>query len=137
ASLLAEILQSMQPNLPYLGWFPHGDEMTGVTLCAQNSAVVVAADFFYNASVFSGVHAPVRSYQPPVKAPKLAKKIYVSFTMVEGDNIQYDQHRLRQLWDDPSRGQVSLGWSINVLLLDIAPSMLSYFQRTQTPNDLL
>lgn len=137
ASLLAEILQSMQPDLPYLGWFPNGDEMTGVTLCAQNSAVVVAADFFYNASVFSGVRAPVRSYQPPARAPKLAKKIYVSFTMVEGDNIQYDQHRLRQLWDDPARGQVPLGWSVSVLLLDIARSMLSYFQRTQTPNDLL
>lgn len=137
ASLLAEILQSMQPDLPYLGWFPHGDEMTGVTLCAQNSTVVVAADFFYNASVFSGVRAPVRSYQPSVTVPKLAKKIYVSFTMVEGDNIQYDQHRLRQIWDDPARGQVPLGWSISVLLLDIAPSMLSYFQQTQTANDLL
>ena len=137
ASLLAEILQSMQPDLPYLGWFPHGDEMAGVTLCAQNSSVVVAADFFYNASVFSGVRAPVRSYQPSVTVPKLAKKIYVSFTMVEGDNIQYDQHRLRQIWDDPARGQVPLGWSISVLLLDIAPSMLSYFQQTQTANDLL
>ena len=57
--------------------------------------------------------------------------------MVEGDNIQYDQHRLRQIWDDPVRGQVPLGWSISVLLLDIAPAMLSYFQRTQTDNDLL
>lgn len=137
ASLLTQILQTMQPNLPYLGWFPHGDEMTGVTLCAQNSTVVVAADFFYNASVFSGVRAPVTAHQPSVPLPKLSKKIYVSLTMVEGDNIQYDQHRLRQIWDDPGRGKVPLGWSISVLLLDIAPSMLSYFQKTQTMNDLL
>ena len=137
ASLLAQLLQTMQPDLPYLGWFPHGDEMTGVTLCAQNSTVVVAADFFYNASVFSGVRATVKGSQPAAQVPKLQNKIYVSFTMVEGDNIQYDQHRLRQIWDDPSRGQVPLGWSISVLLLDIAPSMLAYFQQTQTPNDLL
>jgi hypothetical protein len=44
---------------------------------------------------------------------------------------------MRQIWDDPARGQVPLGWSISVLLLDIAPGMLSYFQRTQTENDLL
>ncbi len=137
ASLLAQILSSMQPNLPYLGWFPHGDEMTGVTLCAQNSTAVVAADFFYNASVFSGVRAPVKCDQPAAPVPTLSKKIYVSLTMVEGDNIQYDQHRLRQIWDDAERGQVPLGWSISVLLLDIAPSMLAYFQRTQTANDLL
>jgi hypothetical protein len=137
AALFAQILQTMQPDTPYLGWFPNGDEMTGVTLCAQNASAVGAADFFFNASVFSGVRAPIRSYQPAAQVPQLANKIYLSLTMVEGDNIQYDQHRLRQMWDDPVRGQVPLGWSISVLLLDIAPAMLGYFQRTQTANDLL
>jgi hypothetical protein len=137
AALFAQILQTMEPDTPYLGWFPSGDEMTGVTLCAQNAAVVVAADYFYNASVLSGVRAPIKSFQPPAPVPQLGNKIYLSLTMVEGDNIQYDQHRLRQIWDDPTRGQVPLGWSISVLLLDIAPAMLSYFQQTQTANDLL
>src|SRR5579875_4063009 len=111
--------------------------MPAVALCAQYSSPVVAADVFYNGSAFSGIRAPIRPYQPPAKTPQLAKKIYVSFTMVEGDNIQYDQHRMRQMWDDPARGQVPLGWSISVLLRDIAPAMLSYFQQTQTANDLL
>jgi hypothetical protein len=137
AALFAEILQTMEPDIPYLGWFPNGNEMTGVTLCAQNATVVAAADFFYNASVLSGVRAPIKSFQPSASVPQLGNKIYLSLTMVEGDNIQYDQHRLRQIWDDPTRGQVPLGWSISVLLLDIAPAMLSYFQRTQTTNDLL
>lgn len=137
AALFAQILQAMQPDSPYLGWFPNGDEMTGVTLCAQNASAVLAADYFFNASAFSGVRAPVRSYQPTVATPQLTNKIYVSLTMVEGDNIQYDQHRMRQMWDDPTRGQVPLGWSISILLLDIAPAMLSYFQQTQTANDLL
>ena len=137
AALFTQILQTVEPDTPYLGWFPQGHEMTGVTLCAQYATVVVAADYFYNASVFSGVRAPIKSYQPLAPTPKLANKIYLSLTMVEGDNIQYDQHRLRQMWDDPARGQVPLGWSISVLLLDIAPALLSYFQRTQTANDLL
>jgi hypothetical protein len=137
ATLFAQILQTMEPDTPYLGWFPNGDEMTGVTLCAQNSSVVVAADYFYNGTVLSGVPAPIKAFQPPAPVPQLGNKIYLSLTMVEGDNIQYDQHRLRQIWDDPTRGQVPLGWSISILLLDIAPAMLSYFQRTQTANDLL
>jgi hypothetical protein len=137
ATLLAQILKNFEPDTAYLGWFPNGDEMPGVTLCAQNSAYVVAADDFYNATVFSGVRAPIRTTQPSAKAPQLANKIYLGLILVEGDNIQYNQHRMRQMWDDPARGQVPLGWSISVLLRDIAPAMLSYYQQTQTPNDLL
>jgi len=137
AALFSQILQTVEPDTPYLGWFPNGNEMTGVTLCAQNATVVVAADYFYNGSVFSGVQAPVKSFQPRAPIPQLANKIYLSLTMVEGDNIQYDQHRMRQMWDDPTRGQVPLGWSVSVLLLDIAPALLGYYQQTQTPNDLL
>ena len=137
ATLFAQILKSFDPNTAYLGWFPNGDEMSGVTLCAQNSAYVVAADDFYNSTAFSGVRAPIRRTQPPAKVPRLQNKIYLSLTMVEGDNIQYNQHRMRQMWDDPMRGQVPLGWSISVLLRDIAPAMLSYYQETQTQNDLL
>src|SRR5579875_507404 len=111
--------------------------MPAVALCAQYSSPVVAADVFYNGSAFSGIRAPIRPYQPPAKTPQLAKKIYLSLILVEGDNIQYDQHRMRQMWDDPARGQVPLGWSISVLLMDIAPAMLSYYQQTQTANDLL
>jgi len=137
AALFAQILQTVEPDTAYLGWFPNGDEMSGVTLCAQHSTVVVAADYFYNGSVFSGVRAPIKTYQPSASIPQLTNKIYLSLTMVEGDNVQYDQHRMRQMWDDPTRGQLPLGWSISVLLLDIAPAMLSYYQQTQTENDLL
>jgi hypothetical protein len=137
AALFSKILETVEPSSPYLGWFPQGHEMTGVTLCGQHAVPVVAADYFYNASAFSGIRAPIKQTQPSSPKVKLENKIYLSFTMVEGDNIQYNQHRMRQIWDDPARGLVPLNWSISVLLLDIAPAMLAYFQQTQTANDLL
>ncbi len=137
SALFSEALKLMQPDAPYLGWFPQGHEMTGVTLCGQNSSPVVAADFFYNGSALSGVYAPVRSRKSNLPVPQIANKIYLTLTMVEGDNIQYNQHRMRQIWDDPNRGQTPINWSVSVLLADIAPSMLHYFQQTQTENDLL
>lgn len=137
AAMFARVLKTLQPDSPYLGWFPQGHEMTGVTLCGQNSSPVVAADFFYNGTVFSGARGRVKASQPPARVPKLENKIYLTMTMVEGDNIQYNQHRMRQIWDDSGRGQVPLNWSVSVLLLDIAPTMLEYFQQTQTANDLL
>ncbi|GGH04921.1 GxGYxYP domain-containing protein [Silvibacterium dinghuense] len=138
ATLMGQILATFEPDTAYLGWFPNGDEMPGVTLCGQNSTYVVAADVFYNGSALSGVRAPIRQSQKPVKPPtKVENKIYISFTMVEGDNIQYNQHRMLMMWEDATRGQVPLGWSISVLLRDIAPAMLSYYQETATANDLL
>jgi hypothetical protein len=55
----------------------------------------------------------------------------------QGDNLQYMQHRLRRLWDDPARGRVPLNWSVNPLVWEIAQTILSYYLRTRTANDTL
>src|SRR5882757_2664346 len=138
AALFTSILERSTPDTPYLGWFPQGHEMTGVTLCGQHASPVVAADFYINGSVFAGgARAPISSRvtHPPV--PKVENKIYLTLTMVEGDNAQYDQHRMRDMWDDAGRGAVPLNWSISVLLYDLGPAILGYYQRTATANDLL
>jgi putative glycoside hydrolase with GxGYxYP motif/GxGYxY motif-containing protein len=138
AALFTSILQRAKPDTPYLGWFPQGHEMTGVTLCGQHASPVVAADFYINGSVFAGgARAPISSRitHPPV--PKIENKIYLTLTMVEGDNAQYNQHRMRDMWDDAGRGAVPLNWSISVLLYDLGPAILGYYQRTATANDLL
>ena len=138
SALFETILKRAKPNTPYLGWFPLGHEMPGVTLLSRYASPVVATDNLFNGSVFAGVRERVRSRVPtPPPMPKLENKIYLTLTMVEGDNVQYCQHRLRDLWDDPGRGSVLLNWSISTLLADIAPSFLNYYQRTRTENDLL
>jgi GxGYxYP putative glycoside hydrolase C-terminal domain/GxGYxY sequence motif in domain of unknown function N-terminal len=137
AALFAQILEKVGADTPYLGWFVGGHEDPGVTLCSQHSVAVGAADFLNNATVFGGVRAPVLPWQPPATIPQLQNKVYVTLTMSEGDNLQYDEHRLRSIWDDLNRGQVPINWSISPLLLDAAPSMLHYYQSTQTENDFL
>jgi hypothetical protein len=137
-ALFTEVLKGVQPDTPYLGWFPQGNEMPGVTLCGQYASPVIAADFYINGSVFAG-GAPAaissRITHPPV--PKVQKKIYLTLTMVEGDNAQYNQHRMRDIWNDAGRGAVPLNWSISAFLYDLGPAIFSYYQRTATANDLL
>ena len=132
-----KVLAKVEPNTPYLGWFPGGHESEGVSLCSEHGVVVLAADFFNNGTVLGGIRAPIRASSPAVTTPPLENKVYVTLTMSEGDNIQYDQHRMRDLWDNPDRGRVPLNWSINPLLMDCGPGLLSYYQQTRTPNDLL
>jgi hypothetical protein len=138
AALFTSILKRAQPDTPYLGWFPQGHEMTGVTLCGQYASPVVAADFYINGSVFAGgAPAPISSRITHPPTPKVANKIYLTLTMVEGDNAQYNQHRMRAIWDDEGRGAVPLNWSISAFLYDIGPAIFGYYQRTATANDLL
>jgi hypothetical protein len=134
-ALFTQLLSSVQPGTPYLGWFDN--EINGVSLTSKHAVEVFAADYFHNLTVFSGARAPINSRPAPAPVPALQNKIYVTFTVSDGDNIQYDEHRMRLLWDNSARGSVPLNWSINPAIYDAAPFILSYYQRTATKNDLL
>lgn len=137
--LLSTLLADLPTPAPYLGWWPASvnGEDDGTQLTSQHGVYVVAADWCTNLTVLGGVPAPIRSSQYSPPAPPLASKIYVTLTMTEGDNLQYGQHRMRQIWDDPNRGKVPLNWSTQPLAIDAAPTVLSYYQRTASPNDYL
>lgn len=140
-ALFEKILSDVPAGTPYLGWFSNDTEgeFNGVELLSNHSVYVLAADWFSNLTVFSGTQAKGLGPLPneKVKAPKLENKIYVTYTFSEGDNFQYNQHRLRHLWDDPNRGKVPINWTSSPLLYDGAPAMLSYYRSTATANDQL
>ncbi len=140
ADLMNQIFAKVEPTTPYLGWFPggvSGGEWGGVGYASQHGIEVLAADFFNNATVLSGTRDPISTSRRPVPAATLQNKVYVTLTVMEGDNVQYDQHRMRAIWDHPDRGKVATNWTIDPLLADLAPAMFSYYQRTATANDLL
>ena len=137
-ALFERILSEVEPYTPYLGWFASDiqGEFGGTELVAAHGGYVVPADFLCNATVFAGVRTDVGG-QPAPPAPELENKIYIALTMGEGDNFQYNQHKLRVLWEDPNRGALPISWTTSPLLADGAPSMLAYYQRTATENDCL
>ncbi|WP_053373615.1 GxGYxYP domain-containing protein [Paenibacillus sp. FJAT-27812] len=137
-ALFEKILSDVKPGTPYLGWFSNDvdGEFSGVEITSNHGVYVLAADWFSNLTVFSGTKANAFK-EKAAQAPKLENKIYVTYTFSEGDNFQYNQHKMRILWDDPSRGKVPLNWTSSPLLYDGAPAMLNYFRETATDNDLL
>ncbi|TJY41109.1 hypothetical protein E5161_15555 [Cohnella pontilimi] len=137
-ALFEKILSDVQPGTPYLGWFSNDveGEFSGVEITSSHGVYVLAADWFSNLTVFSGKTAPSPAPKK-VKTPKLENKIYVTYTFSEGDNLQYNQHRMRNLWNDPNRGKVPINWTSNPLLYDAAPAMLNYYRSTATDNDQL
>ena len=136
-ALFERILGDVAPYTPYLGWFAQdvAGEFSGTQLCSEHSVYVLAADWFSNMTVWSGTRAST-SAPPAPPTPALENKIYVTFTMSEGDNLQYNQRRMRLMWGDPGRGSVPINWTTSPLLVDAAPAMLHYYQSTATSNDL-
>jgi hypothetical protein len=57
--------------------------------------------------------------------------------MSDGDNLQEDEGLVPLKWSDGNRGNVPISWTISPALVDVAPVILRYFQRTATLNDLL
>ncbi|MET7280213.1 GxGYxYP domain-containing protein [Kribbella sp. NPDC005582] len=139
-ALLTEHFAKWPTLAPYMGWFANdvSGEWDGVDLASKGGSPVIAADFYMNGSVHAGFTAPISEKVRPVRRiTKPKNKVYLTLTFGEGDNIQYCQRHMRDLWDDPKRGEAPANWTISPMLLETGPGLFSHFQRTATANDLL
>jgi len=145
--LMQRILSAFPAGTIHLGWFI--DEPHGVSLTSKAAMPVLASDYFENLEVWTSLQN-VQSggqgqevsrqgdlEQAGVNPAPTVPKAYVSFTMSDGDNLQYDQHRMAGLWRDPVRGSIPIGWTISPSLIQTAPSMAAYYMSTASPNDEL
>ena len=135
ASLAQPFFDGMPPvQGVYTGWWPN--EGAGVSFGGQFGIPTYATDFFENATIYGGITTKINMPAiPPM--PTLQNKIYVSLVLSDGDNAQYMQHHMMQLWNDPARGSVPIGWTSSSLASDLDPQMLNYYQSTATADDEL
>ena len=117
-----------------LGWY--SSERSGITTASEFGIGTMPADFYLNASVYSGTDRRIHIPAVP-RMPELSNKVYVALFISDGDNIQYTQRALRRVWDRtaPTRGKVPLNWTIAPGLVDIGPGILNYYYTSATSND--
>lgn len=134
SSLLNSFLSSMPAGSNYMGWWP--EEAPGVQRASQYGIATIASDWCSNLTMHSGTSRTVTVKPTPPK-PVLQNKIYVAFILSDGDNLQYVEHLMRKLWNNPDRGSVPIGWTLSPAMLDAMPGALNYFYQTATDNDNL
>ena len=121
--LMQAIFKEYPPGAVHLGWFI--DEGSGVSLTSDAAIEVLASDYFYNLEVWTSKQpaAAIARVTPLAQAiPSLTpNQVAISFTISDGDNLQYIQHRMLRLWGDPARGSFPLGWTISPVLIQAAP----------------
>jgi hypothetical protein len=134
SALLNRFLSSMPAGSNYMGWWP--EEGPGVERGSVYGIATIASDWATNLTVHSGMPRTVNIKPMPSK-PALQNKIYVAFILSDGDNLQYVEHLMRKLWDNPDRGAVPIGWTLSPAMLDAMPGALNYYWQTSTSNDNL
>lgn len=133
--LLDSFYYSMAPGSSYVGWYPN--EVAGVQETSLFGITSYAADLSQNLTILGAGSHRISHPLSQRATPVLRNKIYVALFMSDGDNVQVDQHLLATKWADPYRGSVPIGWTIDPVLVDMAPAILNYYWETATPNDEL
>jgi len=134
STLLNSFLSSMPAGAVFTGWWP--EEGAGITRASSYGIATVASDYCSNLTVHSGTSRTVTPKPMPAR-PALQNKIYVAFILSDGDNLQYVEHLMRKLWNNPDRGSVPMGWTLSPAMLDAMPGALNYYHQTSTNNDNL
>ncbi|MDR6565152.1 T9SS type A sorting domain-containing protein [Chitinophaga ginsengisegetis] len=134
SELLNSFLSSMPAGASFMGWWP--EEGSGITRASSYGIATVASDYATNLTVHSGMPRTVTVKPIPPK-PALKNKIYVAFILSDGDNLQYVEHLMRKLWNNPDRGSVPIGWTLSPAMLDAMPGALNFYHQTSTNNDNL
>ncbi|PWV51546.1 GxGYxYP domain-containing protein [Chitinophaga sp. S165] len=134
SELLNSFLSSMPAGANYMGWWP--EEAPGVERASTYGIATVASDWSTNLTVHSGMPRTVNIKPMPAK-PALQNKLYVAFILSDGDNLQYVEHLMRKLWNNPDRGSVPIGWTLSPAMLDAMPGALNYYHQSSSNNDNL
>ena len=133
------ILDQYGSNALVIGWPGINMErayVNSISLCGKS---VVCADWgFANGSIVSGFE----NYYPtectstvPDTETVINNKVYISFTISDGDAWHYATKELLAFWNSPARGAVPITWTIPTLFAKYNPTLLNYLYDTKSPLD--
>ena len=140
AAATKRILQATPRGIPILGWFKSPtltEENSFVQLASGEGKFVVGAQDVPNLTVLTALGRNATRNQPasaPTSTP-LENKTYVVLAVPDGDNIDFAAGRMQELWSEPTRGTIPFAWSLNPLLVELAPPLLDALYDTASPLD--
>ena len=140
AAATRRILHATPRGIPILGWFRSPtltEENSFVQLASGEGKFVVGVQDVPNLSVLTALgRNETRRQASSGAAPlPLEDKTYVVLAVPDGDNVDFAAGRMQELWSEPVRGTIPFAWSLNPLLVELAPPLLDSYYRSATPLD--
>ncbi|MGC8839625.1 MAG: hypothetical protein ACP5UM_14585, partial [Anaerolineae bacterium] len=139
---LAARLQRAVEARPFptiFGWHTQrDDELSFMVLLSANGLRLVPSHLASNFSFHSRVpyEGPfVQDHASPSEVRLEPDKVYLTFTLSDGDQLVLMNTAELGNWRREERGRVPFNWECQPLLVEIAPALLSRYHRTRAPND--
>jgi hypothetical protein len=130
-----------RPFPTIFGWHTQrDDELSFMVLLSANGLRLVPSHLASNFSFHSQVpyEGPfVQDHASPTEVRLEPDKVYLTFTLSDGDQLVLMNTAELGNWRREERGCVPFNWEIQPLLVEIAPALLSRYYRTRTANDYL
>ena len=139
--VMAEIFAEMPPNIGMRGfpWAGEGiglGEGGGVEFCGSYGKGLVCTDHTPNVSVMSGVEiGRLTPPQQPPHPPLQRDKIYIAFTMSDGDNLNTWCDYFADYFEHPAHGNFPIGWGMGPTILDLMPAVARWYYEHAKPGD--
>ena len=135
-------LHGPSPSFPTIfGWHTQrDDELSFMVLLSANGLRLVPAHMASNLSFHSRVpyDGPFdQDHARPEDVRLEPDKIYLTFTLSDGDQLVLMGTGELGGWRREERGSVPFNWETQPLLTELAPALLSRYYRTRTPADYL
>ena len=132
-AVFEKFLKDMEPgNSLVTGWYT--DERAGIGTTASYGLSTVPSDYYKNSTVLAGMNHTIIRQDVPDK-PELENKVYLAIFMSDGDNIQYCQNAMYDIWNSYDRGSIVINWTISPSLVDFGPGILNYYYASATTSD--
>jgi len=136
-------IQQQVQSRPYptiFGWHTDRDDELAFMLVISANGLRLAPTFLANNFSFHRQvkpKVPFKQYYLSEEDVNLEQKIYLTFTLSDGDQFTLMNTAEVGNWRRPEHGKVPFNWEVQPLLVEIAPALLGYYYRNLTDADML
>lgn len=138
-SVTEEVLAHFPQGIPILGWFQtlsRAEENFFVQRSSRYGKVILGGEDLMDLTVLTSMgRGKTYHLASEPSALPLEDRIYIAFSVPDGDNLDFLIGRMAKLWNNGGRGRLPLAWSLNPLLGELAPPLIDYYATGRTAND--
>ena len=135
-ALYKQFLSTAQTPIPVFGWVENEEHET-VSLASSYGDWVPVLSHIYqqkypaDLTVLSGIDVEPIRYHPRIDDRRVLATtqpgVYLTAYVTDGDNMGYDFSFGWDHWSEYSSSKVPIGWTINPVLVDVAPLIWNYY----------
>ena len=130
-----------KPYPTIFGWHTQRDDELAFMLLISANGMRLAPTFMANNYSFHSQlpkKVPFKqNYVDPKKVLLEEDKVYLTFTLSDGDQFTLMNTAEVGNWRRPEHGKIPFNWEVQPLLAELAPALLGYYYTNLTKNDLL